>query len=111
MLTSSNVIQGNFSCSGVDYTVNGQSFQFGPTTEKLAVSLDIIEDMLVEGEENLIFSLTVPTVDVQIHSGAQLGAQPFTQIFINENDGKLYTLILMMVVEIFIGMLEIIMFM
>lgn len=69
--------------------MNGMNFQFGPTTEQLAVSLSIIEDMLVEGEESLMLSLTSPTVDGQLHPGVQLGTQQNTQILIEDNDGKL----------------------
>ena len=73
--------------------MNGQSFQFVPTAEQLAVSLDIIEDMLVEGVEDLMLSLTSPAVGGQPHAGVQLGTQHITQILIEDNDGKLYTLI------------------
>lgn len=87
--------------------MNGQSVQFGPTTEQLAVSLDIVEDVLVEGEEDLMFSLTSLTVGGQTHSGAQIGMQSVAQIFINENDGELCTLALLfrMVVETFLWVL------
>ena len=47
-------MQRNISSSGVDYVVNGLRFQFVPTTEQLAVSLDIIGDMLVEGEDLML---------------------------------------------------------
>ena len=69
--------------------MNGQSLQFVPTAEQLAVSLDIIEDMLVEGVEDFMFSLTSPTVGGQPHPGIRLGAQQNTQILIEDNDGEI----------------------
>jgi len=86
-------MQRNVSYSGVDYTVNGQSFQFVPTAEQLAVSLDIIEDMLVEGVEDLMLSLTSPAVGGQPHAGVLLGTQQITQILIEDNDGELHCMV------------------
>ena len=83
-------VQGIISCSGVDYSVNGLSFQFDPTTEQLAVSLDIIDDLLVEGEEDLMLSLTSPTIGGQTSSGAQIGTQNRTRITIEDNDSESY---------------------
>ena len=78
----------HISYSGVDYNVTSLSFQFGPTTEQVAVPVDIIEDLLVEGEEDVMLSLSEPTVGGQSSSGAQLGAQRDTRITIEDNDGE-----------------------
>ena len=76
----------------MDFNVSGQSFQFDPTTEQLAVSLDIIDDLLVEGEEDLMLSLTSPTIGGQTSSGAQIGMQYHSRITIEDNDSeKQYT--------------------
>ena len=64
------------------------SFQFGPTIERVAVPVDIMEDMLVEGEEDVMLSLGQPTVGGESSSGAQLGAQQDTRITIEDNDGE-----------------------
>ena len=77
----------------MDFNVSGQSFQFDPTTEQLAVSLDIIDDLLVEGEEDFVLSLTSPTIGGQTSSGAQIGTQSHTRITIEDNDSeKQYTI-------------------
>lgn len=68
--------------------MSGQSFLFEPTTERLAVSLNIIEDLLVEGEEDLMLSLISPTIGGQTISGAQIGTQNPTRIIIEDNDGE-----------------------
>ena len=81
-------IQSHISYSGVDYTVTSLSFQFGPTTERVAVPVDIIDDMLVEGEEDIILSLTSATVGGQNSSGAQLGTRRNTRITTEDNDGE-----------------------
>ena len=78
----------HISYSGVDYNVTSLSFLFGPTTEQVAVPVDIIEDLLVEGEEDIMLSLSEPTVGGQSSSGAQLGAQQDTRITIEDNDGE-----------------------
>ena len=69
--------------------MNGQSFQFDPTTEQLAVSLDITDDLLVEGEEDFVLSLTSPTIGGQTSSGAKIGIQYHTRITIDDNDSKM----------------------
>jgi len=43
----------------------------------------------VEGEEDIMLSLTAATVGGQSSSGAQLGAQQDTRITIRDNDGEM----------------------
>ena len=71
----------------------GLSFQFGPMTERVAVPVTIVDDMLVEGEEDLMLSLSSATVGGQNSSGAQLGMQRDARITIEDDDGELVLLI------------------
>ena len=82
-------VQGIISCSDVDYSVNRLRFQFDPTTEQLAVSLNIIDDLLVEGEEDFMLSLISPTIGGQTSSGAEIGMQYHTRITMDDNDSKM----------------------
>ena len=68
--------------------MNGLSFQFDSTTRQLAVSLNITDDLLVEGEEDFVLSLTSPTIGGQTSSAAQIGTQSHTRITIEDNDSE-----------------------
>lgn len=74
--------------------MTSSSFVFGSTSEREAVPVNVFEDMLVEGEENFMLSLTAARVGGQSSSGAQLGSQQDTQITIQDNDGKIKMLFL-----------------
>ena len=81
-------VQSIISCSGMDYNFSGQTLKFKPTTEQLAISLEIIDDLLVEGEEDFVLSLTSPTIGGQTSSGAKIGTLNHTRITIEDNDSK-----------------------
>ena len=87
--STDSLIQNHIFCSGADYTVTTFNLMFGSTSEREAVLVDIMEDMLVEGEEDVMLSLTAATVGGQSSSGAQLGAQQDTRITIGDNDGEM----------------------
>ena len=60
---------------------------FQTTESRLPIPLNIFEDPILEGPEDFIFFLTIPTNPVQ---GYALGTIPSSTVVIRDNDGKYY---------------------
>ncbi len=67
--------------AGQDYTANSGSLTFAAGITRLTITIPILNDPTLEGEETFRVALTNPT------GGATLGAQATTTVAIRDNDG------------------------
>ena len=79
-------LAGSFFCSaGEDYTATSTVITFGPDDAEMAVTIPLINDNVVEGQENftVVLSLDSPPPNVELEQSEVL-------IIITDDDGEIF---------------------